>query len=235
MESVREQWRRPVIEAAVIVASILAAFAIDAWWDARQEQNRAAVAVESLKAEFSAVSAELGRATAELEAAGSATQQLARIAGPNPSPISGDSLGRLMTIALTVNAVELPTGALANLLSSGDLPILNNLALQNALASWPSLSSLMSTKFGYLVDNRDQAILPEMNRHIAVSAMLSTAFGGAWTDDHQFPLDAAPLLESRAFESLMSERWIGISIAAVTVADAQKLAGSINKQLSAWK
>jgi hypothetical protein len=235
MESVRDQWRRHVIEAVVIAASILSAFAIDAWWDARQEQNRARVEIESLKVEFSAVAVELDRATAELDAARTATQQLARLAGPNPSPLSGDSLARLLTIALTVNAVELPTGALANLLSSGDLPILNNLPLQSALASWPSLSSLMSTKFGSLVDDRTQAIIPEMNRRIAVSKILSASFGGAWTDDHQFPLDATPLLESREFESLMSERWMGISIAAITVTDAQKLVGLINKQLADWK
>jgi hypothetical protein len=32
-------WKHIAVEAAAIVASILLAFAIDAWWDARAEHN----------------------------------------------------------------------------------------------------------------------------------------------------------------------------------------------------
>lgn len=235
MASLSERSRRPVTEGAVIILSILAAFAIDTWWDARQERGRAAVQVESLKAEFAAVSTELARASVELNAALAATQQLARLAGPRPSAIPGDSIGRLITGALTINAVQLPTGALVNLLSSGNMSILKNVPLQTELASWPSISNLMSVKFGYLVANRDEAILPVMNRYIAISPLLSAAFGEFWTDEHHFEFDAVPLLSSREFESLMAERWINISIAAATVAQAEEVTSSINARLAKWR
>lgn len=235
MASISERWRRPLTEGVVIVLSILAAFAIDTWWDARQERGRAAVQVESLKAEFAAVSTELARASAELEDALAATQQLARLAGPRPSPIPADSIGRLLTVALTIDAVQLPTGALVNLLSSGNMSILKDVPLQTELASWPSISILMSVKFGYLVANREEAVLPVMNRHLAISPLLTAAFGELWTDEHQFEFDAGPLLSSREFESLMAERWINIRIAAVTVAEAEKVTRSINARLASWR
>ncbi len=48
------QWKRLTIEAAAIVASILLAFAIDAWWDERQERAEEREVLESLHVEFEA-------------------------------------------------------------------------------------------------------------------------------------------------------------------------------------
>lgn len=45
-------WQRLSVEAAAIVASILLAFAIDAWWDERQERQTEHDDIERLHAEF---------------------------------------------------------------------------------------------------------------------------------------------------------------------------------------
>jgi hypothetical protein len=98
----------------LIVLSILLAFAINAWWAGAQEQRRARAQIESLQSEFEAVDVELGRAAEELQTVYDATVTLGRLAGPNPSRLLADSLGWLLVHSLTVNAVELPTGALPN-------------------------------------------------------------------------------------------------------------------------
>lgn len=227
-------WKKRLSEGIVIVLSILAAFAIDAWWDSIQQQNRARAEVASLKSEFELADRELARASAELATALEATQQLARRAGPNAVLMPADSFGVLFTHCLTINAVELPSGALGNVLSSGDLPILRNLELQRNLASWPSIANLMSVKFRDLVVDRNQNVLPVVNRFIALSPMLSAGFPLAWADTNHFAFDSGELLGSREFENLMAERWIGIQIAAYTVADARKLARSIRDGLEEW-
>lgn len=231
----RTSWRKRLDEAVVIILSILAAFAINAWWASRQEHDRARTEVASLRVEFDAADAELARAAAELQVALQATAELARRAGPHAAPLSPDSAARLITRSLTINAVQLPNGALANVLSSGDLPILHDLELQKNLASWPSVSSLLSVKFGYLVSNRDNAVLPVINKLTALSEGLARAFPTIWSDDDRFPFDSRPLLSSREFENLMAGRWINIEIAVMTVADAQKLMRATRADLARWR
>ena len=45
-------WTRVFLEGAVIVASILLAFGIEAWWDGRQERAEERDALEALAADF---------------------------------------------------------------------------------------------------------------------------------------------------------------------------------------
>lgn len=228
-------WRKRLAEGVVIVLSILAAFAIDAWWDGAQERRRAQLEVASLRAEFEAVDRELTRAAAELNGALKATYQLAQLTGPAAKPITADSLGKLLIVALTINAIELPMGALGNLLSSGDLPILGNIELQNNLAAWPSIANLIAVKFDHLVRDRNESVLPVVRDLVALSPAVAANWPETWQDENHFAFDAAPLLASRQFENLMLGRWIGIQIAALTVTDAQKLAKSVQTRLSGWQ
>ena len=45
------QWKRLSVEAIVIVASILLAFSIDAWWEERSDRMRLAGAIQNIAAE----------------------------------------------------------------------------------------------------------------------------------------------------------------------------------------
>ena len=136
--------RRRIGEAVAIVASILTAFAIDAWWDGTQEDRRAEAHVEALSSEFEMVELELDRASRELEGALEATAQLALRVSPDPVWMPADSLGRLLIQSLTVNAVEIPSGALSAILASGELSTLTDPELQRALAAWPSAARPLS-------------------------------------------------------------------------------------------
>ena len=60
----RIPWKRLYVEAAAIVASILLAFAIDAWWEDRQERVLEQQYLASLKADFQADIEELHEAIA---------------------------------------------------------------------------------------------------------------------------------------------------------------------------
>ena len=51
-ETQKISWKRLAVEAAAIVASILLAFAIDAWWENRQDRADELLILRALKAEF---------------------------------------------------------------------------------------------------------------------------------------------------------------------------------------
>ncbi len=59
MPESRIAWRRLLLEAFVIIASILAAFALDRWWDARQDRREELLVLEALQDEFLQAKAEL--------------------------------------------------------------------------------------------------------------------------------------------------------------------------------
>lgn len=98
----------------------------------------------------------------------------------------------------------------------------------------PSVASLMSVKFAYLVANRDESVLPVVFDLFAVSPAVSAAAPGLWSDENAFEYDPTALLSSREFENLMLGRSITIQIASGTVADAQSLVQTIRAGLESW-
>ena len=54
-------WSRTLAEGAAILASILPAFWIDAWWDGREEDELSQSYLLGLREEFTQVESELGK------------------------------------------------------------------------------------------------------------------------------------------------------------------------------
>ena len=128
------QWRRLATEAAAIVVSILLAFAIDAWWDERNDRVRLVSAIRNLTAEVADARIEIVRATQR-----------------NQDRI--DSLKKFLSLSaeqfLELDANSISTSqfgppspfdtsgfALQGLLSGGNLEIISDDELRAALISW---------------------------------------------------------------------------------------------------
>ena len=133
------QWSRVLIEGVVIVASILLAFGIEAWWSSAQEQ-------ESLRLELGAVREEMRSNHEHLSewlvvhhqvVAGGRLILDAASAAHGSSPI-------LIADSAIVGAGLVPTinpssGALNLLISSGRLALVESLELRLALSGWSSV------------------------------------------------------------------------------------------------
>lgn len=130
-------WKRISAEAMLIVASILFAFAIDAWWQDRQEKasdntHLATVATELRAHEVllaEAISAhqrtfEVGDALLESFSTGANAESVSR---------APQAFADLMSF-LMINA---PFGALETAMSAGAIARMNNTELSSALANWP--------------------------------------------------------------------------------------------------
>lgn len=138
MTTIRQsQWGRILIEGAVIVLSILLAFAIDAWWDDRIERNREREQLISMRGEFEASLSGLDQVLTSIKnhAANIDTFiELLKSAGDEPVLVPGPLLGS----AITWRTSDVSMSTLEALMASGDLNLLRNVELRANLAGFPA-------------------------------------------------------------------------------------------------
>lgn len=151
-------WKRLSIEAAAIVASILLAFAIDAWWDERVSHGRSAAQLNTLSTEFVEVQSQLQRHEATLLGLRQAVSDLLIQIGPDSKLQPIDSLYALIDLSFRASTMELPTGSLKALLDTGDLSTIAGDELKVLLAAWPAEVSRLRNQSGMLEANREEII-----------------------------------------------------------------------------
>ena len=130
--------RRFAIEAFVIVASILLAFALDAGWDDRQERRRVAELLSAVADDFEREVAALDSVIAvnrERELVQTALLQATDPSGPGVAP---DSIARLAARNGDQQIHDPSFGALTALLSTGGLEEVDDPELRRLLAGWPA-------------------------------------------------------------------------------------------------
>jgi len=132
-------WKRISVEAAAIVASILLAFAIDAWWQERIEEDREEEILTALLDDFekSKLSIEDGRNFH----IGVQRSNRALLDASISSDIALSSLEieRLLAdLTWWDSQPRFFTGALNSLVYGGELSVIEDDALRQVLADWPS-------------------------------------------------------------------------------------------------
>jgi hypothetical protein len=127
-----------LIEGVVIVASILLAFWIDAWWDDRLEDHREREQLASMRTEFESSLSGIDSILASLEGHAKNIEsliELLKAAGEDPVPVPGPLLGS----AITWRTSDVSTSTLDALMASGDLNLLENADLRAKLAGLPAV------------------------------------------------------------------------------------------------
>ena len=151
-------WIRIAVEVAAIVASILLAFAIDAWWAERVDQSRSKDQLRSLAIEFGEVELHLQHYEARLLKLRQAVSDLLSHIGPETQVQTVDSLYALLDLTFRASKMELPTASLQALLASGELSAVSDDKLNALLASWPAQVSNLRNQSGLLEENREEII-----------------------------------------------------------------------------
>ena len=98
-------WKRIAVEAAAIVASILFAFAIDAWWEDRQQQEAEQVVLQTLLDDLRIKQTLLADMNRFNEAIVESTDKLLRVATGIEQKLSEDEIDRLIIDTWWVNMV----------------------------------------------------------------------------------------------------------------------------------
>jgi hypothetical protein len=124
-------WKRLSVEAAAIVVSILLAFAIDAWWEDQARSSDEVESLELIRRDLE-TSIELLELHASFVAGASQSALNAYAALSNPGPYDREYIHDEM---LRVDRVTLkiPTAAYTELLSTGNLRVIQDRRLRDAI------------------------------------------------------------------------------------------------------
>ena len=110
--------RRLTLEAVVIIASILAAFAIDAWWEGRQEDRRQGALLRAIASDVQGMRDEGVRVRASWLRALDATEKVLAAGGTRLTSADAPRVDSLLRDLVLTPTFDAPTGALDALLRS---------------------------------------------------------------------------------------------------------------------
>ncbi len=130
-------WIRISAEGAAIVASILFAFAIDAWWEDRQQiasdETHLATVVVELRAHETLLTESISAHRKTISTGAS----LIPLFSANADEISTARASQLFADMMSFYQINAPFGALETAMSAGTIARMKNTKLASALANWP--------------------------------------------------------------------------------------------------
>ncbi len=133
-------WRSLSAEGVVIVASILVAFSIEAWWDSRGDALQSQALITALSEDFAAAESDLQRVRAWHERKSNSAAQLLLWA---ESEGVGENQTDQVEIAISEMFIHAtfdpPMGTIRTILGSGRLDLLSNPELVRELMRWSSV------------------------------------------------------------------------------------------------
>ena len=130
-------WKRVSVEAAAIVASILFAFTIDAWWQDRQEIISDNIHLAAVLTELRKHETLLAEAISAHERTFEAGKELLEITASDRSKDIDSDAQRVITQLINFYQINTPFGALETAMLAGAIPRMRNTDLSSALANWP--------------------------------------------------------------------------------------------------
>jgi hypothetical protein len=133
------QWKRLSIEAVAIIVSILLAFAIDAWWQDRQERSLEQDMLLGLQEEYQDHRAVLGMQRDFHILFLSSVEMLLDACARGHWVSNEITVDRAMADLLTPMTTDLGEGVLQSLISAGKLEYLSDKRLRYELAEWGSI------------------------------------------------------------------------------------------------
>ena len=166
-------WKRLSAEGAAIVVSILLAFWIDAWWDARNELAEEREILVGLEAEFVDLRARLDQ-WSKFNRAGMAV--IEEYLSDSVTDMDPESIEWVFAYAYLINVLD-QGGALDALLASGRLERISDRDLRARLAKWPDWLEDIHTNDLSFRDYGMHQIIPFMTRH---GIPLSVCPEGEW-------------------------------------------------------
>ena len=232
-ESLIVSWKRVLVEVSAIVASILLAFAIDAWWDRVQQQadvygQLAAILDDTRSAEqYVQKYRKLSLARQD------SLRQLMDAAGSNNNQLSTRSLDELLAdLGWFSEVYIMPEGSIEALVASGNIGFIESELLKKELSSWPSFLSYLRDNISpdshfyfevwrpYLRKNGDWNQIESVGR--GMPGHLDTVWEAQKMPGLPYPkysygeFDHSVLLADREFRNILTQAWIvqqGIQVA----------------------
>jgi len=196
-------WTRILVEGVAIVASILIAFAIDAWWDDRKESESEIHDLIRVSAELESNSGRIETKLQTIALSIEATATFISWMGPEPANVEKETLVKQWDSLYGIGFFSLHRSATGDYLASGRTDIAKNLEVRQAISEWYSIGIALEEQYERL-----------RIAHANISAYLQDAIpflqtisANALMADHpssKFPFDQTDLLADPKLESRLA-------------------------------
>jgi len=225
------QWVRILTEGAAIVASILLAFSIDAWWNGRIEAEQALALAQGLRADFEASQEHIARWLAGNRRMHDAQTDLVRrvrLAEPGSEITVPKELFAGVVGAPTYSPTDSTYQAA---LSSGQIRLIENVELHEALARWRQQIADTSEDELLLREIVIHRLVPELSKSVRLGDVFEFSNLVGWFAGEDVKLDEAevvftvtPTLEAALAERLFYQGFVVSGLADIQQAQADILA-----------
>ena len=143
-------WRRVTLEGAVIVISILLAFAIDAWWEERNAREAELEQLVRVTQELEANTEWLQRKLAVIVTSIEGTEELISWMGPEPVNIPPDVFHGHWPKFFSIGMYSIHRGAVQDYLATGTARSSHDVAIRDAVSKWYFAAGYLERQYGLL-------------------------------------------------------------------------------------
>lgn len=206
LERIGESWRTSLRDMVLIVVSILIAFGLDAWWEGQQDRAREQRHLEALLEEFQVYRHQLLDDLTDVEKADSAAQVVLEAMADASSSLEDDALARLFNEMFDIDVRPREGGALAALVSSGDVGLLQDEDLARLLLEWPMYIQELRANGEILVFNREEEIRPRLKELGMAEARIAANLSDLGLPESRFRFAAEAILNDVSMESALVSR-----------------------------
>jgi hypothetical protein len=140
-------WNRIFVEGVAIIASILIAFAIDAWWENRQESASEVRDLIRVSAELETNSERIQDKLRTIVASIQATSTFISWMGPEPANIDKASLVEQWDALYGIGFFSLHRSAARDYLARGRTDTVRNLEVRQAISEWYSAGTALEEQY----------------------------------------------------------------------------------------
>ncbi len=230
-ETQKIPWKRMSVEAAAIVASILLAFAIQAWWEEQQEKRDEKTYLTSLRQELirglDSVAEHEGVHKEVLDANVALINQI-----QDESRTSVESLHYMFSLLSRPTDLRLPRAVFDDLVSSGGTQLIRSDDLRIALALYGRTLVRFQPSNDAAWATWEQRIQPYLEGRIPrLDRLILGSYGRMLKrSGEEFPFglsrhnaDFEGVLADPVFEDMIAERWLRVDARLLAIRDLQKL------------
>ena len=235
-------WKRITVEAAAIVGSILLAFAIDAWWEDRNEAELERRLLTALLVEFEQNGELLRQARTVYEQRYMEALRILEYLEKGAIRRDHAELEESYRGLLITETLHLELGAHDGLLGSGELSLIRGEELRNRLAAWPSYVKEWSEEQDMVFKFVRNELVPYLSDSVRIRNIANSF--APFPDGESPPLvpagsyDAASVVDvstSVEFENLVYQRaqglWYAMRDGETLLAQATAIAELIRENL----
>jgi hypothetical protein len=196
-------WRQIAVEGAVIVVSILLAFAIDAWWEERGAHAAELEQLVRVARELESNSGRLRRKLEIIEYSIEGTEELISWMGPEPVDVPPKTFHSHWNKFFSIGMYSVLRSAAQDYLATGAAGNLRHVEIRDSLSAWHADADDLEEQYSQLrvahkrINDYTEDLVPTLHTVIGTGVVNQEL-------SSKFPYDRRVLLSAPSFESRLA-------------------------------